>query len=193
MYIEKNIELNQEFFFAYPVTKLKLYCIYNSHFTSSPLWNLFGIGAQRILGSYNKSVKSMLDLPYATHRSLIEPLTEQRHILKVLVNRFLAFLDNISKSSKKAIKMLLETASSVVRSVTGSNLREIMLRVGKSRVADLGRGDGDKIAYFEMTEDEIWKVKMIKEIIDVKNDWIEVEDYEGEALEEILTYLCCTS
>ena len=102
----------------------------------------------------------MLDFQYATHR-LIEPLTEQRHILKVLVNRFLAFLDNISKSSKKAIKMLLETASSDLRSFTGPNLWEIMLRVGKSRVADVGRGDGDKIAYFEMTDDvmrfEKWK------------------------------------
>ena len=65
-YIEKNVELNQEFFFAHLVTKLKLNSIYNSRFTSSALWNLFENGSGR-----------MLDLPFATHRSLIEPLTGQ--------------------------------------------------------------------------------------------------------------------
>ena len=73
-YVEKNIELNQEFFFTHPSTKLTMNRIYNSHYSGSPLWNLFGIGAKRIESSYNRSVKIMLDLPYATHRWLIEPL-----------------------------------------------------------------------------------------------------------------------
>ena len=77
-YINKNIELNQEFFFAHPFTKIKVNKIYNSHFYGSPLWNLFGSGALRIESSYNRSVKIMLDLPYATHRSLIQPLTRVR-------------------------------------------------------------------------------------------------------------------
>ena len=50
----------------------------------------------------------------------------------------------------------------------------------------MDRGDGEKITYFEIVEDGIWKVKMIKEIIDLKNYLIKVEDYEGEVLEVIL-------
>ena len=74
MYVEKNIDLNQEFYFAHSDTKLAINKIYNSHFSGSPLWDLFGIGARNIETSYNKSVKYMLDLPYATHRYLIESL-----------------------------------------------------------------------------------------------------------------------
>ena len=71
MYIDKNIELNQEFYFAHPDTKLTINKIYNMHFSGSPLWNLFGSGARNIESTCNRSMKSMMDLPYGTHRALI--------------------------------------------------------------------------------------------------------------------------
>ena len=37
-YIGKNLELNQEFYFSHPFTKLKLNQIYNSHYSGSVLW-----------------------------------------------------------------------------------------------------------------------------------------------------------
>ena len=37
-YVGKNVEINQEFFFAHQETKLRINQIYNSHYTSSPLW-----------------------------------------------------------------------------------------------------------------------------------------------------------
>ena len=96
-YIGKNLELNQEFHFAHPATKLKLNEIYNSHYFGSVLWNLFSPGALNIESTYNKSVKVMLDLPFATHRSLIEPLTGTRHIKLVLIKRFLGFWQDCSQ------------------------------------------------------------------------------------------------
>ena len=48
MYVEKNIDLNQEFYFAHSDAKLAINKIYNSHFSGSPLWDLFGIGARNI-------------------------------------------------------------------------------------------------------------------------------------------------
>ena len=36
-FINKNIELNQEFAFCHPATKVKLNYVYNFHFTSSPI------------------------------------------------------------------------------------------------------------------------------------------------------------
>ena len=40
-FINKNIELNQEFSFSHPLTKVKMNLIFNFHFTGSPLWDLF--------------------------------------------------------------------------------------------------------------------------------------------------------
>ena len=88
-YIEKNIELNQEF--------------YNSHYSGSPLWNLFGIGARTIESSYNRSVKIMLDIPHANHVQLIEAITEAKHVKKLLISKFLGFMEKIGKSNKYVI------------------------------------------------------------------------------------------
>ena len=157
-YIAKNIELNQEFSFSHPSTKLKMNKIYNSHYSGSPLWNLFGKGALNLESSYNRSVKVMLDLPYATHRSLVQPLTGDKHLKLVLIRRFVSFLEMIKKSGKKAVNMLMRESMKDVRSVTGSNMRNIMILVGKTKVEDVKLEDLNSITYFPLAEEEEWKI-----------------------------------
>ena len=84
-YLQNNVSLNQEFYFAHPKSKLTVNSIYNSHYTGSQIWNLFGNEASKLEGTYNRSVKIMCDLPYATHRYFIEHVTEKPHIKKVLI------------------------------------------------------------------------------------------------------------
>ena len=144
----------------------------------------------KIESSYNRSVKIMLDLPYAAHRCLIEPFSGEKHVKKVLISRYLGFMEKVSTSSKKAIQMLIETSKNDVRSVTGRNFRNIMLLVGKSSVDKVTRDDADKIEYFPIDDTDKWKVKAIKEIIEVKNKTLAIENMKLEEIEEILTYLC---
>ena len=189
-YIGKNIEINQEFQFVHPSTKIRVNSIYNSSYYGSPLWNLFGSGAFSIQSSYNKSVKVMLDLPYETHRSLIEPLTGEKHVKLVLIKRFLGFMDKIRNSEKIALKMLQLEAMRDVRSVTGSNYRNVMLLLGKSRVEDVKLEDSTSLTYHTLDPSEAWKVSSIKEIINTKAGMLEVPGFQTEELEEILHHLC---
>ena len=101
--------------------------------------------------SYNRSVKIMLDLPFATHRYLIQPLSNEEHIRIVLVKRFLSFIDKVKNSGKPPLVMLLSDAMVDVRSTTGSNMRNIMLSVGKTSVKEVHKADGDRMKYFEGT------------------------------------------
>ena len=71
-FINKNIELNQEFLFSHPSTKVKLNSIYNFHFTGSALWDLFSREAVMLENTWNTAVGIMFDLPLQTHRNLIE-------------------------------------------------------------------------------------------------------------------------
>ena len=189
-YISKNIELNQEFSFTHPSTKIKINKIYNSHYSGSPLWNLFGPGALGIESSYNKSVKVMLDLPYATHRSLIQPLTGEKHVKLILIRRFLGFIEKIRNSKKTSLKMLMLDAMMDVRSVTGCNMRNIMLLVGKKKVEDVRLSDLDSLTYFKLKETDKWKIPMIKEIIETKVDELEVPGFDREELANVLHHLC---
>ena len=189
-YCSKNIELNQEFSFAHPFTKVKVNKIYNSHYYGSPLWNLFSAASVQIESSYNRSVKVMLDLPYGTHRSLIQPLTNDVHVKILLIRRFLTFMEKIKKSGKAPLVMLMTAAMADCRSTTGSNFRNIMLLVGKTSVYDVKLEDIDKISYFKMEEEDLWKVSTVKEIIEAKAGNLEVPGFDLEELEEILNYIC---
>ena len=61
----------------------------------------------------------MLNIPRETHKYLIEPLSETKHISSVIYQRFLNFIQQINKSSKKLPKKLLKVLKHDVSSVTG--------------------------------------------------------------------------
>jgi hypothetical protein len=67
-YIDKNNTLCQEFFFAHPQSKVAINNIYNSHFTGCQLWRFGTRQMEKLESTYNRSIKIMLDLPWATHR-----------------------------------------------------------------------------------------------------------------------------
>ena len=99
-------------------------------------------------------------------------------------------MEKIASSNKRAVKMLMEMARKDVRSITGPNYRNIMLLVGKTSIEDVKKEDVEKIEYFPVDENYIWRIDIIKEIINVKSSTIDIANFELEELEEILTDLC---
>ena len=99
-YISKHNEIMQEFHFAHPRTKVDINQIYNSHFTGSPLWDLFSRETDMLCNSWNKSVRIMFDIPLNTHRYFLEPLAGMQHLKFTLISRFLGFISQIERSHK---------------------------------------------------------------------------------------------
>ena len=120
-FIQKNNELWQEFSYADPITKIKLNFIYNSHFTGYPLWDLF----------FREALPSGRCLSCITqHRYFIEALSETRNIKLALIKRFIRFTQNITNSTKTPMKTLYNCIRKDCNSITGNNLRRIMLLLG---------------------------------------------------------------
>ena len=164
--------------------------IFNFHFTGSPLWDLFSKEAVMIENSWNTAVRVMFDLPLQTHRSFIEPISETKHLKFVLIERFLGFLEQINKSTKKVPKQLLSFIKHDVRSTTGSNLRNILLMTNKNHIDELRKEDVQKLRYQNENQNNYWKIGFIKEITDLKFNQLEVDNFSKEELDEILTFLC---
>ena len=133
-YIQKNNELMQEFYFCHPKTKIEINSIYNNHFTGSPLWDLFCRETDMLCNTWNKSVRIMLGVPLNTHRYFLEPLSGLRHLKFTLILRFLGFISQIEKSLKILPKVLLQLIKRDCRSVTGSNLQNILLMTTKDDI-----------------------------------------------------------
>ena len=189
-YVQNNVSLNQEFYFAHPKSKVNVNSIYNTHYTGSQIWNLFGSEAVKLEGTYNRSVKIMCDLPYATHRYFIEHVTEKPHIRKTLVHRYLKFVQSIEKSSKSSLHLLLNISKNDVRSVTGANLRQIMLLCGKNNVNDLSPEDAMNIPYHEPPEGESWRLGVLDKLLEVRHGELTVPGFNEEELDQMQMFIC---
>ena len=190
-YVDKNCNINQEFNFAHPSCKIRLNQIYNCHFLGWQTWDLFSQGAEKFYNTYNRSLKVMADLPIATHRYLLESLSEQQHMSTTLFRNFLKFVASIKKSAKPVLKQLFATAMSDVRTTTGSNLRNILLQTNLLNVDELHPGTVDQIRYNEILEIDKWRIPIIREIIDMKcGDMEPPEGWTIDKLQEILELVC---
>ena len=189
-YITKNNDLCQEFHFCHPATKFQLNEIYNSSFCGSPLWNLFSRESKMLENTWNTSFRIMYGLPYATHRYFVQSVSNKVHLKNILLKRFLGFLSQIENSPKRLPLRLLNVIKYDTRSTTGSNLRNIMLLLGKVNIDDIKIRDIDNFEYAAVLPDDKWKVDMVKEIIEIGADQLNVENFSEEELEEILEYLC---
>ena len=135
-------------------------------------------------------MRLMLDLPRETHRRLIEPLSGVVHAKFLMMKRFLTFIQQIQNSKKQASIFLLQSISHDARSITGSNLRNILLLTKKSSIPELVPDDIAEMKYHEIPDNENWKISIIKELIEVKNRTLEVETFRMAEIDQVLEYLC---
>ena len=81
--------------------------------------------AKKVENSWNIFIRKAFDLPFNSHRYLIEAISNHPHLKRILILRFMSFLKQIQKSSKSIPKQLLNLIWKDTRSITGSNIRGI--------------------------------------------------------------------
>ena len=106
------------------------------------------------------------------------------------MTRLFGFIQQVKKSSKLVPRLLLNIVENDVRSITGSNLRKIMLETRKLSVNDLNKNDILNIRYFPMKNEEVWKTNVINELIDVKEGLLSIPETQNDEVDAILAYLC---
>ena len=185
-YIAKNNELRQEFHYAHPKTKVWINNIYNTSFYGAPLWDMSSRNFERLEKTWNVSIRMMLSLPRNTHRYFLEPLSETHHIVKSLWKRFLKFISNISDGRKKVLRRVLDIVKNDVRSVTGKNLRYMKM---KTKNFDEKELDTYEESYKPISNDDLWRLSMAKEVIDARCGDISLNISKKE-LDDIADFVC---
>ena len=78
-FIGKLNSLAQEFYFASPSVKMKVFNIYCTSFYGSGLWDLYSSDCQRLYTAWNVAVRQAFQVPNTTHRYLIESISGCSH------------------------------------------------------------------------------------------------------------------
>ena len=165
--------------------------VYNSHFSGSSLWDLFGREVEMLENSWNLSMRIMYDLPVETHRYFVEAISEKPHAKTIMIKNFLRFCELILKSKKEALKSVFQTVSRNVHSQTGKNLRKIMLLMNKASISDLKSSDvKETFQYKAVPDDQAWRIPILKELIEVKAGNTVIEGFTNEEILEMLEHVC---
>ena len=129
-------------------------------------------------------------IPYHVSASKKLSLSESVHIKKTFIKQFLTFVDRIKSSKKIALKKVFNTVKYDCQSVTGSNLRNIMLLVDKSSIGDLCVEDSSNISYHPIAQEDLWRVDLINQTVDALWGVNTVEGFTRDELSHILGYAC---
>ena len=193
IFIQTAMDLNQEFFSLPPDLKFRMCELYNSHFSSSSIWKLNSQDAFRLYAAWNKNLKVMYDLPWATHRWILEEITG-KSLQLMLLKRFLKFINSMLKTNKPSLKYLLNTVSKDVRSVTGSNMRTLLLRTGVQAVPGKTLLSSIRVKrLFEVPEGEEWRVPLLHSLLQIRSGSFKLEfddDDDTEIVDGVLSHVC---
>ena len=187
MYVAKNNELAQEFYFAHYKTKIWVNNVFNTSFYSSPLWGIFTKNYRKLERSWNVSQRIMLNLPRTTHRYFLEPLTKTMHVTKSVKKRFINFINKIREGKKKVLRNVLQEIEKDCRSTTGRNIRKILLDHNALELSDI---DVNKHPYKEVKDSNIWKIGMMDEILAIKSGSHQLDGFAKKEVDVICEFLC---
>ena len=100
------------------------------------------------------------------------------------MRRYIRFANVLLTPEKKAARNLFNWVRKDCQSITGYNLRKIMLHN-----ADLV-DDVTKIPHYIMPDHESWRVPIIREISETKSGKMVIPNFTKEELESIKEFAC---
>ena len=166
---------------------MKILNIYAVSFHGSGLWDIFSPNCERLYKAWNVAVRLAWNVPRTTHRYLIEGISGCPHPKVMLASRQVKFREQLLTSCKMGVRVLASLASNDQRCVLGQNMAKLS-RECTSNMVDLTPSIvKSRLRYFEVPEEEGWRLGPILEILDEN---LEIPGLTLEESSEILAYLC---
>ena len=179
----------QEFHFANPLVKMKIFSIYTTSFYGSSLWNIFDGPCDRLYSAWNIAVRMAFDLPRDCHRYFIEEISELLHPQVMLAKRFLKFHETLQRSKKFSVRFLSELSGGNIVTTYGKNLWNIQNKCEENVTS---RNLSKLLRYAPVPEQEKWRIEAAKDMLEVK--WIisEITNMETDNgdVDELLNHIC---
>ena len=145
---------------SYNLKSLFINRVYNSHHYGSVLWDLYGRQVEMACNTWSVSIRKMLRVDRRTHRYLIEPLSGMKHLKRMILGSFLAFTKKLATSPKYVVRNVFAMMQNDCRSVTGSNIRNIMLNCSEDKHRPFSNVGIEKVELYPCPADATWKIPL---------------------------------
>ena len=106
------------------------------------------------------------------------------HASTILICRCVNFIKSIKKSTKRAVQILYQKVKNNLNTVTGRNVQFVAEATGAGNIEHITINQLKKTMKFcEGDPDEIWKADFIREVMDLKQNVLFLDD-ETEVMVE---------
>ena len=133
-------------------------------------------------------MRIMFRLPRETHCYLSEPISEQYHMRSLITSRFLGFISRIRNSKKDSVRSMLKAIEYDNRSVTGRNLRKILLQSEEQDINNLKPVQGYTV-YRAVPEGEEYRINFIYDLLELRENQ-QYTNLSMNEIENMLAFLC---
>ena len=190
-YIGKVNPLLQEFHYVQPNILTKLINVYATSFYGAGTWDIFSSDCERLYKSWNVTIRQVFDLDRCTHRYLIEHVSGCLHPRVMLASRLVTFHKSLVTSNKFPVRFLSRLNETDLRTVLGRNIRVLLDECGLQRLDQLSTNNVKKnCCYFNVPMEQQWRLPLISELLQVKNNNLNLGEYMSTEVEDMLKYLC---
>ena len=191
-FIGKVNSLNQEFYFSSPEVRSKLYNVYCCSFYGSNLWNLYNRQCDKLYKSFNVSIRICFNIPRASHRYLIEQMIDYPHPKVMLCSRFVKFHQTITTCNKASVRMLAKLSLIDEKTVYKQNLAGIA-RDCDTKIKELSPSVVKcEMRYFPLPETESWRVPLLHNLLSVRSNEWQLDNFDRRELAELINHVCTT-
>ena len=188
-FIGKVNSLIQEFTYVDPTVMTKLLNIYVTSFYGSNLWDLYSSEVTKIYSSWNVTIRNVFNLPWTTHRHLIEPVSCTKHPKTLLSSRMVKFLETLRSSSKGSVRYLANLVFDDRRTLIGRTVTKIANDCNVAR-SSLTSSDAKNMKYFSTPVEQGWKIPVLLELLTVRERQAMIPGITSDEVNFMITEIC---
>lgn len=185
----KAYSLRQELGNQDPDVFMRLIMVYLSSMYGSNLWDLFSVSADKLYSAWNFVIKGTFNLPFATHRYIVQDLDNNPHIRICLLKRFVKFYSQLRLCSKPEVQNLFDLQKRDVRSTFGRNCYNLCNELQVDQVEDINLSSIKMPIKTPITEE--WRIPFLRELLLTRSGFNTV-DFTIKEINDVIDYICCS-
>ena len=127
----------------------------------------------------------MFEIPKETHCWMVEELSHGKHAQTMIFSRYIKFIDSLVNNKRPTIRSLFKIVSKSVLSVTGSNMRYIMMKTHVPVIAGNTKPQAIKTnRVYTVPDHEEWRIPLLRSLLELRNKQWEVlfDEEEGQLM-----------
>ena len=189
-FISKIHSLRQELGDQSPDVFIKLVNIYLVSMYGSNCWDLFGVVAQKLFASWNVLIKTTFNLPFSTHRFIVQDLVNVPHLRVQLLKRFVKFYFRLKSCVKPEIRYLLNLQKSDFRSTFGRNCLYLCQELNVENIENVNINE---ISMPIKTPGlDSWRDPFLRDLITLRDSKPDSNFIPKTELQDFINYVCCS-